>query len=186
MCMRGYGGNGVYGSLWECMGKYMSAHKCIQYTWVYVSVVSLCDCKEFLWLSWVYVSVCECYDCIWVYVSVSVLLFMWVNVRVIIVFECICVYLRVCECIWVYVNVMSVFECWMNIKFATFSRTTYRISPSPQHLHSNSPAKIQDTCQDRYQNWHMKLSNHFKIKWVMSKLWHFQELTKFTYWSPTH
>jgi len=73
----------------------------------------------------------------------------------------------------VFVNVMSVFECCMNINFATFSGTTYRILPSPQHLRSNSPAKIQDTCQDRYQNWHMKLSKHSKISWVMSQLWHF-------------
>ena len=94
MCMRGYGGNGVYGSLWECMGKYMSAHKFIQYTWVDVSVVSLGDCKEFLWFSWVYVSECEVYDCNWVYFGVFGS--MWVYVSV---FECMWM-------LWVYLSVV--------------------------------------------------------------------------------
>jgi hypothetical protein len=170
------------------MGVYWKVHECtcIQYTWVYVSVVSLCDCNEFLWLSWVYVSVCDCYDCIWVYESVWVYFclceWMWGLWLYLNVFECIWEYVSVCECIWVYVNVMSVFECCMYINFAIFSGNTYRISPSPQHLHSNSPAKIQDTCQDRYQNWHMKFSKQFKISWVMSQLWHFRELNKPTYW----
>ncbi len=42
ICMRGYGVNGVYGSLWECLGKYMSAHKCIS------GHMSLCECDEFM------------------------------------------------------------------------------------------------------------------------------------------
>ena len=91
MCMNVYGLNGVHGSLWECMGEYMSAHESISVH------MSLCECNEFLWLLWGYVNVCDFYDCIWAYVSVCD--FMWVNVRVMIVFEC----------IWKYVNDMSVF-----------------------------------------------------------------------------
>jgi len=76
------------------MGKYMSAHKFIQYTWVDVSVVSLGDCKEFLWFSWVYVSECEVYDCNWVYFGVFGS--MWVYVSV---FECMWM-------LWVYLSVV--------------------------------------------------------------------------------
>jgi len=146
---------GVYGSVWES-------------TWVHINIFSK---HEFMWVSWVYVTVrnfCDSHGCMWVYVNVLIVFeCMWVCectfvyvrecegyncIRVYLcVFESMWVYVSVVDCIWVYVNVMSVFECCMNIKFATFSGTTYRISPSLQHLHSNSPAKIQDTCQDRYQ-----------------------------------
>ena len=81
------------------MGKYMSAHKCIQYTWVYVSVVSLCDSKEFIVIV---MSVCE---------------WMWVFD------DCIWVYLRVCEWRWVYLSVFECYECiWVLYELCNFFR----------------------------------------------------------------
>ena len=89
--MRGYGVNGVYGSVWES-------------TWVHINVFSK---HEFKWVSWVYVTVrnfCDCHECMWVYVNVMIVFeCMWVC-------ECTFVYVSECEdynCIWVY---LCVFE----------------------------------------------------------------------------
>jgi hypothetical protein len=168
MCLRGYGGNGVYGSLWECMGKYMSAHKCIQYTWVYVSVVSLCDCKEFLWFSWVYVSECEGYDCIWVYLTV---------------FESMGVYVSVFECLWILWVYLSV--VWtLTLQLFPEPHTEFRHHRSTS-IQTHPPRfRIPARTVTKIGIWIFPNTPKSAGWWANFGIFH--ELTKPAYWSPTH